>query len=151
MMKWFLWSLIACVSVVVMAGCSELEQAGIQKPQPDIRSITLDRHASIVRVFANRHDFRVTEFAVYRLDQFGNRRYLDFAYDRVDVQGNDGVAIFVMSHAFSEALDLTSTYYVVAEVEAECFNYDSDYPPTVPVRDAGVWCCPPDSASYEMK
>ena len=151
MLKWCFLSLIACISVIMMAGCSELEQAGIRKPRPDIRSISLDRQASIARVAVNRHDFHVTEFAVYRLDQFGNRRYLDFAYDRVDVQGNDGVAIFVVSHAFSEALDLTSTYYVVAEVEAECFNYDSDYPPTVPVRDAAVWCCPPDSVSYEVK
>ena len=119
--------LTALGAVVTLVGCGGGELFGIRKPEPRIATVSLNREASVVSVRANRREFHITEFAVWRLDDRGERRYLNFAYDRVDTEGDDGIAIFVVAHPWLEALDFDSTYFVLIELEAEVWDYSSGH------------------------
>ena len=142
-----------CAVMFLFSGCGAGgEWFGVRKPTPRITGVAVNRNASVITVHVNRNAFEVNEFAAWRLDQYGDKKYLNFAWDRTEAQGDNGVAYFVVAHGYVEALDETSIYYVLVEVEAECWNYDSGHEgETYWRKAAALYECKPGQVPHQIE
>ncbi|PIS07763.1 hypothetical protein COT78_01875 [Candidatus Berkelbacteria bacterium CG10_big_fil_rev_8_21_14_0_10_43_13] len=133
-----------CAVVTMLTGCGGAgELFGLRKPAPRILSVRIDRESSSIRVELNRGTFYTNEFACYRIDDDGEKRYVQFSYERVYLHGDNGTAVFVLTDRHSEALDLEATYYVAAEFTTDMWDYSSSNGGTRPVKCNGLYRCEP--------
>ncbi|MDO8443891.1 MAG: hypothetical protein Q7S80_00055 [bacterium] len=150
--------LTAFVAVCSLIGCGGAgELFGIRKPRPRIDTVVLDRASSSAMLVANRSRFRVEQFRVYRLvnasddpvSDNSERRYLNFSFNRFETDGERGRAFFVLSTWSDEAIDFVSTYYVLAEVSSDVFDY-SGSGGTTSVRATALLRCKPDGTTENV-
>lgn len=153
-MRLVLLAAIAAVFTLVLAGCSANEVRGLgNKPWPKIRDIRMNRTASTITLVTNRLSFDTDTLDVWRVVS-GEKRYLNFQFERAWAEGDSGKAIFVFTGWNGEALSFTETYYVLVKIRAEVYDYDhsyDNYTPTKWVSAIGLYQLNPDGSIVKLE
>lgn len=120
-MRFLNFGLLIALTLTFM-GCNS-EIRGLTKPRPNIKWANVYRTSSAAAIQTNRISFWVTEFACYRTVGT-DKLYLDFQYERAEATSDGGKAIYVLSNWSNETLQKGYTYYILAGIGAEIYDYD---------------------------